>query len=167
MITTAHPTLWSMIKSCSFATLVTVERSGALRAWPLTSSQQQFDGNLWFFIANDSPAVANIEAEPQVCVVYPQAPTHIACADVVSVSGAALIVTNIAQKQRLWNPVVQACFPQGPQAGNLVLIRIAVEYADYWDAQLHKLVRLSMHADAPHTALDVVVANASQRALLI
>lgn len=139
MIRDAHDPLWATIKGCSFATLVTLEQSGCLRAWPLATSQQEFDGNLWFFVANDSPAIANIEADPEVCLVYTQA----AQADVVSVSGSALVVTNIAQKQQLWNSAAQAWFPQGPRAGDLVLIRIVVERAEYWDVRTKQLVRFS------------------------
>lgn len=131
--------VWAMIKSCSLTTLVTADPSGRLQAHPLTASQEHYDGNLWFFSLAESAAVADIDREPQVCVLYSR-PTQ---ADVISISGSALVVTQIAQKQRLWNAVAQAAFPQGPTCGSLVLLRIAVEQARYWDAHTNKLVRLS------------------------
>lgn len=142
--------LWAMIKGCSFVSLITLEQSGCLRAWPVASSQQEYDGNLWFFVSNDSPAIANVECDPQVCLVY----TQVAQADVVSVSGSALVVTNIAQKQQLWNPVAQAWFPQGPTAGSLVLLRVAVERAEYWDARSNRLVRFSTKSKTWNTDPD-------------
>lgn len=120
----------------------------------MACSQQEFDGNLWFFAANDSPAVASIEANPEVCLVYAQSSQ----ADFVSVSGAGLVVTNIAKKQQMWNSIVQAWFPQGASSGSIVLIRIAVDHAEYWDARGSKLMRLTSNiktSKAASVLLDV------------
>jgi general stress protein 26 len=154
-----HRQLWVMIKECSFATLVTLEESGCLRAWPLACSQQEFDGDLWFFVANDSPAMASIEANPEVCLVY----GYSSQADLVSVSGPGFVVTNIAKKQQLWNPIVQAWFPQGASSGNVVLVRVTVNHAEYWDARSNKLVHLSRKAQAAKTPSALVdIAHTAQ-----
>jgi general stress protein 26 len=136
--------LWAMIKDCRFAMLVTVEGDGALRSRPMTSVQKEFDGSLWFFASAQSPAVAAIAGHADVCLAYADADA----ADFVSISGTASVEHEIARKQALWNPIVQAWFPQGAESSDVVLIRVAANHAEYWDANSSKLVELYSLASA-------------------
>jgi len=52
----------------------------------------------------------------------------------VSVSGTAEIIRDQLKAQELWNPFVEAWFPEGPQDPNIVLIRVQADTAEYWDS---------------------------------
>lgn len=136
--------LWDMIRECRFAMLVTVEADGELRARPMTSVQKEFGGTLWFFAASNSAAVSSIDAHPDVCLAYSDS----ADADFVSVSGKATVEFDVDRKHKLWNPMVQAWFPQGPESSEVALIRVDANHAEYWDSTSNKLVQLYSLATA-------------------
>jgi general stress protein 26 len=136
--------LWAMIKGFRFAMLTTREPGGALRARPMTTIDVAFDGSLWFFAQQDSDAARAIREFPQVCLSY----GNDRAADFVCVSGAAEVVTDVNKKKQLWNPAVEAWFPQGAASPNVVLFKVSAEHAEYWDSNSSKLVRLFSMATA-------------------
>jgi general stress protein 26 len=146
---TSREKLWEIIKKTRFAIFVTREprEAGAplsqagdevLRSRPLTTIQKEFDGTLWFFVSRTSSVVAAVNRNPQVCLAY----ADTGDADFVTVSGAAAVVDDVAQKQSLWNSMVQAWFPAGPESPAVVLVKVAAESAEYWDSTSNKLVQL-------------------------
>src|SRR5689334_9809627 len=108
----SHEKLWEIIKDCRFAMLTTLEEDGSLRARPMTTVQKNFGGTLWFFAPTDSDAARAVETKDEVCVAY----ANIDKGEFVSVSGTASLVQHTAIKEALWNPMVQAWFPQGPNS---------------------------------------------------
>jgi general stress protein 26 len=136
--------LWDIIKSCRFAMLTTIEKDGSLRARPMTTVQKEFGGTLWFFAPADSDAIQAVEANEQVCVAYANADK----ADFVSLSGEASVVMETAIKEKLWSPMVQAWFPQGPASSEVALIKVDAANAEYWDSKSNKLVQLYSMAAA-------------------
>lgn len=44
------------------------------------------------------------------------------------------IIRDQLKSQELWNPFVEAWFPEGPQDPNIVLIRVQADTAEYWDS---------------------------------
>jgi general stress protein 26 len=142
--------LWGMIKFYRFAMFTTRERGDVLRSRPMTTIQQDFDGTLWFFAAAESDVVRAIERYAQVSVSYGNSND----VDFVCVAGPAAIVGDAQCKEALWNPMVQAWFPQGPDADSVVLIKVRADRAEYWDSTHNKLVQLLSMVKA--------VANGSQ-----
>lgn len=51
----------------------------------------------------------------------------------VSIAGDAEIVRDAAKTRELWGPGVDAWFPEGPDAPNLVLVKVRTDSAEYWD----------------------------------
>ena len=51
----------------------------------------------------------------------------------VSLTGHAVVVDDLAKKQQLWNAVVEAWFPDGPDDPDVVLLRVEASSAEYWD----------------------------------
>jgi general stress protein 26 len=139
--------LWQIIKKTRFAIFVTQEsrEPGAsqtagdiLRSRPLTTIQKEFDGTLWFFVSRTSAVATAVKKNPQICLAY----ADTADADFVTVSGAAIVVDDVPQKQAMWNSMVQAWFPAGPESPSVVLVKVAAESAEYWDSNSNKLVQL-------------------------
>jgi general stress protein 26 len=136
--------LWDMIRDCRFAMLTTIQDDRQLRGRPMTSLQSEFDGTLWFIAPAGSDAVLEIEGNQNVALAYAESSD----ADFVSVSGKATIEFDVDRKRKLWNPMVQAWFPQGPESSEVALIRVDVDHADYWDSKSNKIVQMFSFAKA-------------------
>ena len=51
----------------------------------------------------------------------------------VSLTGNASVVEDQAKKKELWNTVVEAWFPAGPESDDVVLLLVTGDSAQYWD----------------------------------
>lgn len=109
-----------------------------LHARPMSTSQIDEHGDIWFFTNEFSGKVDQIEANPQVCLAYsdPGDSTYI------SVVGNAELVNNEEKMKELWNPILKAWFPQGLDDPKISLLKITPESAEYWDASSSKMVNL-------------------------
>jgi general stress protein 26 len=137
-------TLWGLVKKYRFAMLTTQEEGEVLRSRPMTTIEREYDGTLWFFAAADSAAATALGAHNQVCLTYSDN-DHF---DFVTVSGPAEVIRDVARKKELWKPGVQAWFPEGPDSGHNVLLKVTPDHAEYWDAKSNKLVQLFRRARA-------------------
>lgn len=109
------------------AMLTTRAPDGTLTSRPMALQEADFDGDLWFFATRDSRKVTHVTADPQVNV-------EVTSADVwVSLTGSARVVQDDAKKRELWNRGIEAWFPNGPEADDIVLIKVEGESAEYWD----------------------------------
>ena len=53
----------------------------------------------------------------------------------VSVSGHCELVRDHVKAKQLWNPVYKTWFPKGLDDPNLILLKVHVQEAEYWDAR--------------------------------
>jgi len=136
--------LRELIKSHRFAMMTTRRGDDALRSRPMTTIEHAGDDSLWFFAKSDSAVADELVHHPQVGLSYSESSKP----DFVSVSGEAAIVTDVAKKRALWNPGVQAWFPEGPDATDVILVRVMPTHAEYWDTHSSKLVQLFSYAKA-------------------
>jgi general stress protein 26 len=58
----------------------------------------------------------------------------------VCVSGDGSLVEDSFKKKGLWNSVVQAWFPEGPDSTSNLLMKLTPIHAEYWDSSSSKLV---------------------------
>ncbi|WP_313455938.1 pyridoxamine 5'-phosphate oxidase family protein [Stenotrophomonas sp.] len=121
--------LAELIRDVDIAMFTTTGVDGRLYSRPLGTQQVEFDGDLWFATAADSPKVAEISLNPKVNVAYasPSKNTY------VSVAGTARIVDDRAKVEELWSPAMKLFFPGGKDDPNLRLIHVRAESAEYWD----------------------------------
>lgn len=117
-----------LIKGNRTAMLTTVEDDGTIISRPMAIQDVAFDGDLWFFIERDARAVQQITARPHVNVTISSPSTW------VSLAGSASVVDDRARKAELWNPVVEAWFPDGKDDADIVLLKVEGESAEYWDS---------------------------------
>jgi general stress protein 26 len=145
----AREKLWGMIKKYRFAMMTTREAGDALRSRPMTTIERDFDGSLWFFAKTDSTAVTTLTTHPQVCLSYSDSDAF----DFVCVAGPAIVVTDVTKKKNLWNPAVQAWFPEGAESPQNVLVKVTPDHAEYWDSKSNRLVQLFTLAKALATGV--------------
>ncbi|MBY6707303.1 pyridoxamine 5'-phosphate oxidase family protein [Rhodococcus sp. BP-241] len=122
---------------CMFTTHGT---DGHLKARPMALQETEFDGDLWFFAANDSRKVADIRSDPSVNVSFQSGTSW------VSLSGRASVVLDDAKKKDLWSQGVAAWFENGPESDEVVLIRVESEGAEFWSAPGSKVSTLIAYA---------------------
>lgn len=116
-----------IINDTKIGMFTTTNENGGLVSRPLVAQEVRDDGDLWFFTDKDTSQVTHIRARNKVNVSFGSR------SEWVSVAGRAEVVEDQAKAQQLWNPVVEAWFPEGPSTPGLVLIRVESESAQYWD----------------------------------
>src|SRR4029453_11023167 len=117
-----------LLKGERFGFLTTITMDGRLTSRPMTLQEVEFDGDLWFFAERDSNPVHHIAASPEVNVGVGSGGSW------VSLTGDAVVVEDSAKKRGLWNPAVEAWFPDGPDDDGVVLIKVQAGSAEYWDS---------------------------------
>jgi general stress protein 26 len=127
-----------LIKEIQFAMLTTID-GGSLRSRPMQTQDVEFDGDLWFFTSSKTHKAEEIEKDDRVNVAYaaPDSNTY------VSVSGTAKIVKDKEKIDEYWNDILKAWFPEGKDAPDLVLLKVSVEQAEYWDAPSSTIVQIA------------------------
>ena len=64
----------------------------------------------------------------------------------MSLTGQASVVDDLATKRELWNTVVEAWFPDGPEDPDVVLVRVDATSAEYWDSPGGRVASLISNA---------------------
>ncbi len=126
-----------LIKDVEIAMLTTMD-GGILRSRPMQTQEAEFDGDLWFFTSTDTHKTDEIEKDNRVNVSYasPAANTY------VSVSGTASLVNDKEKIEELWNPILKAWFPKGLDDPTLILLKVSIEQAEYWDSSSSTIVKV-------------------------
>lgn len=123
--------LQKVVQEFDTAMLVTRTGGGLLRARPMAVQKQRddLDCDLWFVTSIDSAKMAEIEAEPDVCVTF--------CTGrgsaYASISARARIRRDAALVEKLWQPDWEVWWPAGPSDPSIAFLELQVERAEYWD----------------------------------
>jgi general stress protein 26 len=139
--------LAAKIRPVRFAMFTTADQDGRLVSQPMTLQQADDEGGLWFYCSTLSGLWEHIAHQPEVNLSFAE-PEHNLF---VSVSGSAERVVDRARIKAMWNPMVQAWFPNGPEDEHAVLVRVAPHSAEYWDSGESKMVRMFQMAKAALT----------------
>lgn len=135
------------IGSMRFAMFTFRDQYDHLVSQPMTNQQIDAEGGLWFFVRSTTELWDSIAHQPEVNVSFANSDDS----TYVSVSGVAERVVDREQIRKLWNPMVQAWFPAGPEDQHAVLVRVAPHAAEYWDSNDSKMVRMFAMAKAAVT----------------
>jgi len=130
--------LAKLIHGIEIAMLTTEDQDGCLHSRPMATQKKDFDGSLWFFCREDSAKAGEISAHKRVNLSY-ASPAY---DRYVSVAGTAEVVKDRAKIAEFWNPHYTAWFPEGEKDPQLVLIRVNVESAQYWDLPHNPVIHL-------------------------
>jgi len=128
-----------------FCMLTSTAEDGALQARPMTPQQVADDLQAWFFISRSSDQAKDLAARPRVNMAFDGS------SDWLSVAGSATLVDDRRLVQEMWNPVVEAWFPDGPQDPDVMLLRVDAESAEYWKAPGGRVASLLSYVKAKAT----------------
>ena len=115
-----------IINDSHIGMFTTINEAGALVSRPLAVQEVKDDGDMWFFTSANTSQVAHIRANPAVNVSFGQR------TEWVSVAGTAEVVTDRRLIHDMWNQVVEAWFPDGPDTPEVVLLHVDSDSAEYW-----------------------------------
>src|SRR5687768_13176151 len=127
-----------LTEGIDFAMLTTID-GGVLRSRPMSTQEFEFNGDLWFFTSSKTHKIEEIEKDNRVNVSYaaPESNTY------VSVSGTAEVVKDQEKIDEYWSDILKAWFPEGKNAPDLVLLKVNVEQAEYWDSSSSTVVQVA------------------------
>ena len=127
-----------LIKEIKFGMLTTLHADDSLHSRPMTTLQMDSDGCLWFFASDRSWAADDIDEKSRVNIAY----ARVAKQDYLSVSGNAQIVRDRDKMQALWTPWIKPWFQDGLDDPDLILLKVEIDAADYWEAPGSMVKRL-------------------------
>ncbi len=116
-----------LLKAQRIGMLTTTDSVGTMISRPMALQEVEFDGDLWFFAERTSRKVGHIAGSAQVNVTVGSGSSW------VSLTGRASVVEDAGKKRELWNAGVDAWFPDGPDDGAVVLLRVEADSAEYWN----------------------------------
>lgn len=126
----ALKTIRKLIKDIDIAMLTTVSEDG-LVSRPMKTQEIEFDGDLWFLSKKDTDKYEELLRNRQVNVAY-------VGKSYVSMRGEAEVLDNReqinAKIKELWSPMYEKILETSADDPNLILIKVHVEAAEYWDA---------------------------------
>ncbi|SFD87567.1 pyridoxamine 5'-phosphate oxidase family protein [Spirosoma endophyticum] len=135
--------LRDMIEDIRIAMMTTVDGQGNLVSRPMAALQVDENGTVWFFTKRSSPKVDQIDnSENRVNLSF----ADVSDATYVSVSGTAQELDDRAKVDELWNPQAKAWFPDGKEDPDLILLKVHIDMAEYWNASDSTMVRIIQQA---------------------
>lgn len=137
-------TITAKIKDVRFGMFTTLDGDNALSSRPLTCQQIDNEGNIWFFASDEAAFTHELSQHPQVNISFAK-PEHNLY---LSLSGQAYVLRDRAKARELWNPLVRGMLPGGLDDTHLVLIRVRIQSAEYWDAGAGAMKQLFHFAKA-------------------
>lgn len=136
--------LCSKIESIKFCMLTTANDDLSLSSRPMTQQALDDDATLWFFTSNDSELVQNLMLHPKVNISFAEPSNNV----YVSITGDAGMVKDRGKLEQLWNPMVSAWYPLGVDDPRVVLVKVKIHSAEYWDSHTDKMMHIFSIAKA-------------------
>lgn len=146
--------LWELIKETRYGMLTHRHLDdGLLHSHPLTTQNKRLDADaaLFFFIPKNGVIAKHLPQDNTVNMAYVNSDDD----SYVSIAGRACLLEDDDLKKELFNPLVEAWFPEGLEDPNLGLLAVEIISADYWDVkdskvtQLFKMVRSAVTGEQP------------------
>jgi len=119
--------LRTLLKGARICMLTTQDEHSNLRSRPMAMQEMETDGDLWFFTGRHTPKVDEITSDHRVNISVIHGNSYI------SISGTGSVVKDKEKAAELWNPAYKAWFPKGLEDPELVLLKVSMDMAEYWD----------------------------------
>ncbi len=128
-----------LIQGISTAILTTVRPDSSLHSRPMASQPIDDSGAFWFLTGSNTEKVEAVRTIQRVNLAF----LDHAANRYVSVSGFCELVRNSAKAKSLWKPEYKTWLPGGLEDPDLVLMKIVVQEAEYWDPSQGRMVELN------------------------
>lgn len=146
-------TIAAKLKDVRFGMFTTLDGNNALSSRPLTCQQIDNEGNMWFFASDEAGFTHELPQHPDVNISFAN-PEHNLY---LSVSGLAYVLRDRAKARELWSPLARGTFPGGVDDPHMVMIRVRIQAAEFWDAgagSMKQLLHFAKAAISGRAAID-------------
>ncbi len=133
-----------LIKGIDFAMLTTIRTNGCLHSCPMATQEVDADGTVWFFSDTNTEKVEAVRTDQHVNLAYCEAASQ----RYVSITGRCELVRDHVKAKEMWKPLYATWFPKGLEDPNLILLKVHVQVAEYWDAAAGRMAQLAGFAKA-------------------
>ena len=110
--------------------------SQPVSARPMSTSDVDEDGNLWFFSEANSNKNTEIAADNRVQLFYSNKTAN----EYLNVYGYASVIHDKEKAKELWSRWIKTWFTEGVDDPELTLIKVIPEDIYYWDTQHNKMI---------------------------
>ena len=134
-----------LLKSLKAGMLTTQNEDHGMHSRPMMV--QEFDKKnqeLWFFTGKSTGKTSDIQNDNNVCISFSNYDSN----SYLCITGIAELINDSEKAAQLWNPMLKAWFPEGLEDPNLILIKVKMHSAEYWDSTSSALVQLVGFAKA-------------------
>lgn len=128
-----------LISGIDIAMFTSVHATGHLHSRPMATQAVSDNGFLWFFARQHSSKIDEIRNVHEVNVSYSD-PANMRF---VSVSGPCELVRSRPMANALWKPDYKRWFPNGVEDPDLILLKVTVNTAEYWDSTAGRMRSLA------------------------
>lgn len=122
-----------LIETIGVGMLTWDDGTGRLSSRPMIPLEMDADGCLWYF-TRDTPDKEAAQGRVNVAFARPDSSSY------VSVTGRAALMQDAGRAEELWTDLAGHWFPAGPSDPSLLLLRVDVDDAQFWDASDHCMV---------------------------
>jgi general stress protein 26 len=119
--------VWDIIERVGVC-MLTTRFSGGLRARPLEPRPEREAGVIWFLTDARSGKDPEIEADPEVGLVFVDPGKRI----YLSIAAHAQLERNVARARKIWRNS-DGMWWGGPEDPNLLVVRVEPHLAELWD----------------------------------
>lgn len=130
--------LRQLIDDVNVGMLTSLKEDGEFYSRPMNTMQLDDNGSLFFFSDQHTPDVHDIKVNNMVSVTYTNPETNV----YIALNGKLFLSHDQDKIDELWLPACKAWFPEGRQDPNLVLLKVELLKAEYWDSSASDMVVL-------------------------
>lgn len=136
--------LRSKIESIRFCMMTTISDELNFSSRPMTQQHLDDNGTLWFFTSDNCPLADDLLHHPKIGVTFSNPSDSV----YIAMSGDGELIKSREKAEEFWNPLNAAWFPEGLDDPHLSLIKFNIHYAEYWDSDTNKMMKLFAMAKA-------------------
>lgn len=129
-----------LIRDIKFALITFINHEGHLHSAPMTTQEQEFNGEIWFIGSKESDLVRSLPGNNQVNLGYSNPQNN----DYVSINGVAELIDDAAKLDELWSKGYEAFFDEGKADPKIQLIKVTANGAQYWEGSGRVVALLKM-----------------------
>ncbi|GEP48255.1 pyridoxamine 5'-phosphate oxidase family protein [Microbacterium saccharophilum] len=126
----------TLVEDIDFTMLTTQDAQNRLVSRPMSTREMDDAGDIWFFTAEDTQKVDDVQRDHDVGLSYCDAKGM----RYVSVAGRASVVHDRAKMEELWTPSLDIWFPHGLETPGIALLKVTPLDTEFWEPAHGKLV---------------------------
>lgn len=128
--------LKELVEEIDFAMMTTQDASGNLVSRPMSTREMDANRDIWFFTADDTKKVEEVEADHDLGLSYADAKGM----RFVSIAGRATVVHDRAKMEQLYTPSLDIWFEDGLDTPGIALLKVSPVQVEFWEPTHGKIV---------------------------